>query len=1025
MQTKKLLLWIPLLLLNNEIWAQTRHLSGRVIAETNNTNLPGVSISIKGASSGTSTNADGSFTLNVPVNEVTLVVTSVGYLPKEVIVGANQNSVTITLSLGNAELGEVVVTALGIQRQKKSLGYATQQVAGADLSTSREVNVANALSGKVAGLIITRGSSGPGSSTRLQLRGDRSLQGLNQPLYVIDGVPMDNTIRGGSAEFGGSDGGDAIGNIPPDDIESISVLKGPNAAALYGARAANGVVLITTKKGQIQKGLGITFSSNYAVEHPVYKLKFQDQYAQGNAGVYSATSSDSWGPLITGQTVKNWLGEDIMLAAQDHTEAFFQKGNSINNAISVSTGTEKTQLRFSANNENSKGIVPNNKYNRSSFLIRGTSRINKKLSLDAKVNYIYQKVLNRPEGGEQAPNPYSDIIRMPVTVRNEDLQRYDIPENGRRRINFWTKDAAILNNPYWFVNNYKINEIRNRFISALAIRYELAKDLSVQGRVGLDKFFDDNERKINPGSPTQLTTGSLSGDYFSNTFNSTEINADALIMYAKKLNERIAFNVSGGSSIFRRNTVFESQVAGGLDIPYLFKASNGKSVTTDRAIGMKEIESVYGTGQLSFNDNLFFDVTARNDWSSTLPASNRSYFYPSVSLSAVVSDMVKLPVFFNYAKLRASWARVGKDDERLYSFIQTLNSAQGVNGVILTNNSNLALKNVQPEQTTSIELGTELRFFNNRLGFDFTYYKTNSKNQILRLPLPLSSLFQTRTVNAGNIQNTGIEIIFNVTPVRDKNFQWDLSINFARNRNKIISLVDNLDSTLISTNRVADLYAKEGDQLGNLYVRAFERNAAGNLVIGTNGLPRILAGRPLNVGNYNPDWTSGINNTFRYKSFNLSFLIDARIGGKVVSHTQALLASVGKTTETLNGRDGTLIIDGDLATGGKNNIPVKASDYWSTIGARGGPVGEAFTYSATNIRMRQMSLAYRLPADILGKTPFTNIDVALYGRNLFFLKRDAPFDPEVSLNNGLGGQGVDFWSLPPTRSIGINLNLSF
>lgn len=1020
---KRLLLLLLFSFASTLLWAQEITITGKVTSVNAAKSVDGVTVKLKGTDRGTSTSSDGVFTITSP-SSGTLLFSGIGFKSKEISINGS-NSINVTLEEDAGQLDAVVVTALGIQRQKKSLGYATQQVAGADLATSREVNVANALSGKVAGLVINRGSSGPGSSTRLQLRGDRSVQGLNQPLYVIDGVPMDNTIRGGAGEFNGSDGGDAIGNIPPDDIENISVLKGPNAAALYGARAANGVVLITTKKGRAQKGLGITYSLNYASENPLYKLKYQDEYAQGDAGNYAANSVNSWGPKIAGQSVNNWLGESITLQSQDHTGALFQNGRSINNAISVSTGNEKSQLRFSANNENSTGLLPGNKYNRSSFLLRGTSQVGKNLNLDAKVNYLYQDVTNRPSGGEDAVNPYSDLIRMPTTVRNEDLQRYNIPENGKQRNNFWSKDAAIINNPYWIINNFNTTEIRNRFISFLTARYQLTPELTIQGRAGLDKFFDNNDRKVAPGSPTQLVGGqSLAGDYSSDTYNSTEINVDGLITYAKKIN-KIGFSLSAGSAFFRRNTILESQSAGGLDIPFLYKSSNGKTPLTDRSSGSKEIQSVYGTGQLSYNDYLFLDVTARNDWSSTLPAANRSYFYPSASLSAVISDMVKLPEVLSYAKLRASYAKVGKDDEVLYSFIQTLQTSAGVNGVILSNNSNLVLKNVKPEQTSAIEIGTDLKFLKNRLSVDFTYYKTNSKNQILRLPLPLSSLFQTRTVNAGEIQNNGIEIVLGATPVKQKDFQWDITVNYARNNNKVINLGDKLDSTLLSSNRAADLYAKKGDPLGNLYVRGFQRNASGRIVIGANGLPLIRAGRPVNVGNYNPDWTGGVTNTLRYKDFNLSFLIDARVGGNIVSHTQAVLAGAGKTVETLTGRDGTLIIDGDLASGSKNTVPVTSQAYWSLVGGRGGPVGEVFTYSATNVRLRQLSLGYRIPTNVINKTPFTNIDITFFGRNLFFFKNNAPFDPEVALNNGLGGQGIDFWSLPTTRSIGFNINVSF
>ncbi len=1024
MRKQKLFLVMSLLFFSMTVFSQ-RTITGKIMSAKDNVPIPGVSVLLKGYTRGVTTGGDGTFSITVPNGAQTLIISYIGFATKQISVGAAESTADVSLEEDSKQIGEVVVVALGNQRQKKSLGYATQQVTGADLTVARDNNMINGLSGKVAGLNITRGSSGPGASTRLQLRGDRSLQGYNQPLYVIDGVPIDNTIRGGTGEFNGSDGGDAIGNIAPDDIESISVLKGANAAAQYGARAANGVVIITTKKGRTQKGLGVSYSFSYGVENPTYKLKIQDQYAQGDNSAYSFNSVNSWGPKITGQQASNWLAESYILAPQDHIGALFQTGNTMSNVVSLSTGNEKAQFRLSIGNQKENGIIPNNTFNRTTFNLRTTVQIAKDLSLDAKINYINQVLDNRPAGGEEASNPYSDVIRMPTTVRVGDLQRYDVPENGKPRNNFWAKDNVILNNPYWILNNFKTQEERNRLIGMLTLRYEPIKNLFIQGRMGLDKFFDNNDRKVYPGSPTAFAGNSLNGDYSSNTLNSTEINADLLATYSTELNEHFTVGGSIGTAIYRRNQIFESQSAGGLDIPYLFKASNGRSSQNDRSISEQEIQSIYATANLSYNNYLFLEVTGRNDWSSTLPQQNRSFFYPSFSLSAVLSEMTTLPEFISFAKIRGSYAYVGNGAETPYSFQQNLVSANGVSGVILANSSTLVLKDLKPQQTRSLEIGAEFRFMKNRFGLDISYYKTNSINQILKLPLPLSSLFQDQVINAGDIQNSGIELMLSAEIVRTKDFSWDISMNYAANVNKLLELTSGRDSTLISTNRVTDMWAKVGQPLGDLYVRGFQRSATGEIIVGTNGLPLTRPGRPVNMGNYNPDWIGGITNTFKYKGFALNFLIDARIGGKVVSHTQAVLATSGLTEETLVGRDGTLVVNGVTANGTKNTVAVTAQAYWNAIGGRGGPVGEAFTYSASSVRLRQLSLSYSLPQSLIGKTFLQKVDISFFARNLFFLSKDAPFDPEVSLNNGLGGQGVDFYSLPTTKAYGINVNVSF
>ena len=1021
-------------------FAQDRQVKGKVTDETTNAGLPGVAVKVKGTTKGTTTDSDGNYKINVAEKGI-LIFSSVGFGTKEMPVG-NGTEINVGLAESTNNIDEVVVTALGISRDKKALGYSVQKIEGKDLTVARETNVVNSLAGRIAGVVINRTSGGPGSSSRVVIRGERSLLGNSQPLYVVDGVPINNAQPGQTGEFGGSDAGDGIGNLNPDDIESMDVLKGGAAAALYGSLGQNGVIMITTKKGTANKGLGVTYGLNFTSDSPLTNRAYQSQYAQGNIvntnGVFSfnyiPNAETTWGPLMTGQTVKDWAGRDYALSNQDHAKAFFQNANAITHSLSVSGGNAQSQVYFSATNLNNNGLVPNNNLNRTSMTLRLTHKLSEKLSMDAKMNYIYQNIVNRPAGGEDAGNVFSNILRMPINIPTSTLQDYEIITGGRPTPNFF--GSTLLMNSYFLANRIRPEEIRNRFIGLLSTKYQFTPDLFLQLRAGLDTYFDNNERKVFAGTPAFLSNNTTNGDYRTDIRRVSILNADFLLAYKKNVTKDFSLGLTAGGNI-RKDVISSSiQAAGGLDIANLFTVTNGLNRTNSQNYEPKEVQSLYGTGQLGYKEMLYLDLTARNDWSSTLPADALSYFYPSVTVSGILSNMFQMPEAISFAKLRGAWVEVGNDTDP-FRTAQYLVVANGVGGTILTNNTTLTIgQNLKSERTRNIELGADIRFLKNKVGLDFTYYKSNSFNQLGRLPLSPTSGFNDKFVNFGNIQNEGIELVINADVLKTKDFSWKTLVNYARNRNTVIELdpEGKIQNFSLGNNRIASISAKNGDRIGELFVRGFLRDDKGNVLVNSaNGLP-VINPTQIYVGNANPDFTMGWVNNFTYKGVRLEVLIDGRFGGKVVSHTEARLSELGLAERTLEGRENGYVTKGVKAlqeggvwksTGVDNDIKISAQSYWQTIGARGGPVGEAFTYDADNIRLRQLTLSYSLPKTLLSKTPFKSVSASVFGRNLLFISKSAPFDPEIALNTGLNGQGIDFYSLPTTRQMGFSLNVGF
>jgi TonB-linked SusC/RagA family outer membrane protein len=987
----------------------------------------GVAVKEQGTANGTTTNEKGEFSLTVKDGNAVLQVSYVGYKPMDVPVGGRAD-LDITLELDIRQMQDVVVTALGITRQKKSLTYATQTLKGSDLSDTREVNLTSAMNGKVAGLTISKTNSGPGSSNRIIFRGNRSITGSNQPLIVVDGVRIDNTPKAFAdvTLFGTRDNGDGISNINPDDVESMTVLTGASAAALYGSDAANGAVIITTRKGRTGKGLGIELNSSAVFEKPMVFPKLQNVYGQGDGGIFLANSIDSWGPKMDGQQVTDWTGRSQALTPQpDNSKDFFRTGKELVNSVSLSGSSDRSQTYFSYTNTYSHGIIPNNDYKRNNLNLRHNVQLAKALSVDMKANYIVEDVINRPMTGA-ANYAVATIYSMPRSLRLSDVRNFETQNpDGTLTQNYWSTPKPAFQNPYWSTYRNLYDRTRNRFIGLISLKYQITPNLSIQGRSSIDYYTDNSEEKDYNDSYWVAFQGL--GNYIINKESNRQFNNDVLVNYNKALSADLNLNINAGASIEQFNyegTLMNNQ---GLNAPNLFALSNALAPVSTNFIQRTEKQSVYAAAQLAYKNYLFLDLTGRNDWNSTLPVSNNSYFFPSFGLSGVLNEMLSLPTAISLLKVRGSYAMVG-NGTGFNQLKPSFSLIPGGNGGFLNIDRVLRDASLKPEQTRSLELGLDLGLFKNRFGVEATFYNTHTKNQILSIGVPNPSGYAFRIINAGDIRNRGLELLVRGKPVDGKDFKWNISVNFGLNRNKILSL-DSLQKMppLSSPETLGMIVAEEGKAYGGIYTSSLQRNAKGQVIVDdATGLPLVETDVTKHyAGNYNPDWTGGVVNTFQYKSWSFSFQVDMRKGGVLISGTQALLAANGSSELTLANRESGFVVPNSVTqSGAVNTKQISVQDYWSGV-AGANPVGELFTYDATNIRLREASLSYSVPSRWLDGKVVKGATLSLVGRNLFFLKNNAyGFDPESAIGTG-NNQGLEYTSVPATRNYGVYLKLNF
>lgn len=979
-----------------------------------------------GSNNGTVTDLDGNYLLKIGANAI-LEFTYTGYVSQKFTVGP-QTIINVTLAEGVA-LSEIIVTALGISREKKSLTYAAQTIQGGQLTQVRDANFANTLQGKVAGLVVTNASSGVGGATRVNLRGNRSIQSSNNALFVVDGVPVDNSTPGQVGnDFGGYNGSDGVANINPDDIESISVLKGAAASVLYGSRAANGVILITTKKGGAG-AISVDVNSGAQFDAPLTLPYLQNEYGQGNGAAFGARASGSWGPKMNNQAVTDWSGKSQNMVPQpNNVSDFFQIGTSFNNSVGIKGGSEKVQSYFSFTNNQVSGIVPGNTLDRNTVNLRISTNLSKKFSTDAKVTYVNQILNNKLRSGEES-SEVMNLYKTPRSIRIQDMQNY---ESASGAPNYWTS-SSIYMNPYWTINRTSADEERTRTTGLISATYQINDDMKVLARVSLDQYTDRGENTFYNNTLLFAQAGGSFQKYFRQV---QERNAELLLIGNKKINSSLKLSYTFGVADLARKSDFTQTSANGLLVPNKFDLGFARTLSVGTGFVERDLQSMFGSVQVSLNDYLYFDVTARNDWSSTLPAPH-SYFYPSLGLTAVLSDMVELPSFVSFAKLRGSYTRVG-NDAAPYLLTQTYSFSQGGIGGFINRDGTQAIGDLKPELTTSLEFGFDGRFLDNRIGLDVTFYKTNSVNQLLSLPLAPASGFSNQYINAGDIENSGVELTLTGSPIKKDDFSWDITLNYARNINTIIELHPDIKQTFLSSGygRTAGVLVKEGGAYGDLYADGWAQAPDGQFIMDASGKPVLTATQEF-LGNFNPKFMLGLNNAFTFGKMSINVLVDARIGGVMTSGSDANLAFDGNAAYTSAYREGGWVVPGVVKNGESfkpNTTPINAETFWTTVSNGRYSWGQLFTYDATNVRIREAAVGY----DFTVNNSFVKkAKLSIVARNLFFLAKgnaimDIPgiptrkmwFDPDVNLGAG-NYQGVEYGTLSSARSIGLNLNLSF
>lgn len=1007
----------------------------------------GASVIEKGnTTNGTITDLDGKFTLNVRPG-ATLVISYIGY--KTVEIAASKKPLKIVMSEDSKVLNEVVVTALGIKRERKALGYGVDEVKGEALTKAKETNVINSMAGRVPGLVVSQTAGGPSGSTRVILRGSTEMTGNNQPLYVIDGVPLDNTNYGSAGTSGGFDLGDGISSINPDDIENMSVLKGPAASALYGSRASHGVILITTKKANGKEKFSVEYNGTLTFDTQLAKWNdIQQVYGMGSNGTYSidaiSNTNKSWGPKADGSNMLKYFDgvERPYLIIPDNTSAFFRTGLTATNTAIITANSGHTGVRFTYTDMRNKDIVPQSNMSRDIFNLRTNTSLGK-VDVDFTANYTREAVKNRPALGDSKSNIGKNLMTLSTTYNQEWLKTYQ-DENGE--YSNWNGLDPYNVNPYWDIYKNSNNSKKDQFRFNGKAIWNINKHLKLQGTIGAELnyfIFEDFKAPTTPG----YEAGYLQNSNFRNRM----YNFELLALYNNTWGD-FDFNATLGGNIYKVNNQTTITTAQDMQIRDVVALMSFNETSLEQNSYRKQINSLYGAVNVGWKHLVYLDATLRGDQSSTLPIGNNVYIYPSFSGSFVFSELLKSNLM-PYGKFRLSWAQVGSDTDPYQLGLVYTKSKFTYPGYTIgyINNSTIPNKNLKPTKTNSFELGLEMKFLKNRIGLDFTYYTQNSKNQIMGMASSWTTGYNYRLINAGEIENKGIEIALNTRPVQLKDFSWDLNLNFSKNSNKVKKLVDDMDMFELEKAAWLDVQvaAKVGENFGSIIGPDFKRNENGDILIDPQtGLPQYDKSNHV-LGNASWDWTGGVGTTLTYKNLSLSALFDIKVGADLYSMSARASYESGKSKETLAGREewyrseeqrqaagiakgspdwtptGGFIAPGVIDNGDgtyrPNDIYINPEDYWMSV-CRNAP--SMFIYDNSYIKCREITLSYRVPETWL-KNVVKGLTVSFVARNPFIVWKNIPnIDPDSNYNNTTG-MGLEYGSLPSRRSYGFNVNLKF
>jgi len=1041
------LLMVLMMFIGLGVTQAQRVVTGKVTSSEDGNGIPGATVLVKGTTVGVITDLDGKFSLTVPKDKNTVTISFVGMKAQEVILGSG-NVVNVELQPDAKALEGVVVTALGISREKKAIGYSVQDVKGEEILKARESNVINSLTGKVSGVQITNSSGAVGASSRIILRGVSSLGGNNQPLFVVDGVPISNSNFGGTATDGVNRGSGAS-DINPNDIASVSVLKGPNAAALYGSRAANGVILITTKsgsaKGMKAKGWGVEFGNSTTWEKPLRLPKYQNDYGQGSGGQFwfvdgagGGTNDgvdESWGPKLDAGLLIPQYNSPVdangnrtptpWVSHPDNVKDFLNTGRSMATNFAITGSSDNASARLSFTDFTQFGMIPNTDLSKRTISFGANANPHPKLNISTSANYVVAKSNNMPGYGYDAQNVFQQFNWQARQVDYNDMKKYTNADGTKYNWNY-----NYHNNPYFTLYENLNGMERNHVYGNGKISYKILDNLTARVGTGIDYWANINTSRIAAGD-----IDNQYGSYAEDMRNFREVNTDFLLMYNTSLTKEFDLSLNAGGNTMDQYSQHMNSQATELAVPGVYNVANSRTplvATNDHS--HKRINSLYYSGQLAWKKGVYFDFTGRNDWSSTLPKDKWSYFYPSFNLSGVFTDIfdIKSKVL-SFGKVRIGWAKVGSDTDP-YQLQPTLQFGAGWNAskkylnLFVTND--LANGELKPQSNKSIEIGGEFKFFMDRISLDITYYNQKATDQILAIPVSAASGYANKYVNAGEIDNKGIEISLGITPYQSKDpegFNWDITFNFAKNTNEVVKLTEGVETYSLGTYWSMQVIAKPGEAYGQLYGYDYKRDPQGNIIY-QDGVAQ--QGDLRNFGSYQPDWTGGIGNSMTYKNFSLSFLVDFHMGGKLYSMTETWGRYAGVLDETLIGREGGIVgvgvkQDGVDLNGDPiyvpNDVVVTAEEFnhaaYDNSKAAGG------VFDASYIKFRELQLGYTFKNFF--NTSLKDVNISLIGRNLALLYSRVPHvDPETSFSDG-NLQGLEFGQLPSARSIGFSLSCKF